>query len=369
MSKTELAVINETLTPAIVFSTENGVPDILAAIKSEVAKFEPDMSTTAGRKEIASMAYKVSRSKTALDEMGKNLTADARLQIEAVNKGRKEITEALDKLRDEVREPLTKWENSEKDRVAALEAALEQMKGFGNSGPTLFSVEVQIKIDGLEEFYSACDWQEFSNRARAAYEEIKEHLKGVLANREQQEKERAELEQLRKEKEEREKKEHDDRIAKEAAEKARLEAEEKAAKEKAEAEAKVQAEAQAKIDAAEEAKAQAEADKKKAEENRIAAEKKAEVEKAQAEEEKRQAAIDAEHQAAQARKDERIKMEAEKEKLAEEERKREQNRTHRAKINREMLAGFVAAGLSERAGKAAIKAMVNGDVPHVSVKY
>ena len=47
-----------------------GIDAILKTIESEVVDFIPDISTDKGRKEIASRAYKVAQSKTAIDAAG-----------------------------------------------------------------------------------------------------------------------------------------------------------------------------------------------------------------------------------------------------------------------------------------------------------
>ena len=69
----------DTLTPATVF-VPGGVEAIVSKLETEVRSIKTDISTDAGRKEIASIAYKVARSKTALDDMGKNLVADIKAQ-------------------------------------------------------------------------------------------------------------------------------------------------------------------------------------------------------------------------------------------------------------------------------------------------
>ena len=79
-------------------------------VAQEVAGHEPDLSTDKGRKAIASLAYKVTRTKTAIDEAGKKLTEDKKKEIAAVDAERKAIREKLDALAAEVRKPLTDWE-------------------------------------------------------------------------------------------------------------------------------------------------------------------------------------------------------------------------------------------------------------------
>ena len=63
------------LTPAVVF-VPGGVDKIIGQIEAEVRAVKTDISTKAGREAIGSLAYKVARSKTALDDMGKALAAD-----------------------------------------------------------------------------------------------------------------------------------------------------------------------------------------------------------------------------------------------------------------------------------------------------
>lgn len=58
---------------------------VLLQIEKQARAIVPDVSTATGRKAIASVAAKVARSKTALDEMGKNLTADLRQKVNAVD--------------------------------------------------------------------------------------------------------------------------------------------------------------------------------------------------------------------------------------------------------------------------------------------
>ena len=52
---------------------------------------EADVSTPGGRQVIRSTAYKIARSKTALDEMGKGLGEDMRAKVNAINADRKRI--------------------------------------------------------------------------------------------------------------------------------------------------------------------------------------------------------------------------------------------------------------------------------------
>lgn len=128
VESTDLAVVQK-LTPAVVFAP-GGVQDILHKITREVRSAQTDISTKAGREAVASLAYKVARSKTALDEMGKTLVADWKSRSAAVDAERRTIREKLDELKDEVRKPLTDWENAEKQRINTHELAIAAIEGM-----------------------------------------------------------------------------------------------------------------------------------------------------------------------------------------------------------------------------------------------
>ena len=62
-------------------------------VKAEIDAFEPNLATASSRKEIASLAYKVTRTKTAIDNAGKKLNEDARAKINAVDAQRRKVRE------------------------------------------------------------------------------------------------------------------------------------------------------------------------------------------------------------------------------------------------------------------------------------
>jgi len=90
----------------------------LAQIRAEIDAFVPDVSTKKGRDAIASMAYKVAKSKTALDGLGKELVAELKQIPALIDAERKRMRDTLDAWRDEVRKPVDDWEAEQ----AAIEA-------------------------------------------------------------------------------------------------------------------------------------------------------------------------------------------------------------------------------------------------------
>jgi len=138
----ELLVI-EKLTPAIF--TNKGIDPLLEDIKKRVADFKPDISTDDGRQEIKSFAYKIARSKTALDDMGKELVSEWKSKSKLVDAERKRVRDAMDEMRDAVRKPLTDWEDAEKERIAVH---VGNMAEIANAG--LVSWQVMC-IDALKD--------------------------------------------------------------------------------------------------------------------------------------------------------------------------------------------------------------------------
>src|ERR1700729_269981 len=106
----------ETVTAVQVF-TENGLDSILERIEKEARTTALDISTPKGRKEIASLAHKIAKSKTALDKMGKDLVSGWKDKAKKVDAERARAWDRLEALQEETRQPLTEWENREKDRV------------------------------------------------------------------------------------------------------------------------------------------------------------------------------------------------------------------------------------------------------------
>jgi len=342
----DLAVLKP-LTAQLVF-VPGGVDDILNKITNEVRAHKADISTEAGRAAIASLAYKVARSKTALDEMGKGLVTDWKAKAGAVDAERRTIRDRLDALKDEVRKPLTDWEEADKLRIEAHEAAIadiNELLTFNNWTPRT-SVELKQRLQLLDGRPSR-DWEEFAQRAAEATEGARKTLHNALAVAEKSEAEAAELERLRAEQVAREQKERDDRIAAGAAERARIAAEAKARAEAQETAAKAETERRR----VEQERADAIARAEKAEADTKAALAKGELDRLAAIEEERQrvVAVQAAEAAATA--------------------KREADKKHRAKINNEVLAALVKTGITAEQGQPIVVAIARGDVPHVKISY
>ena len=282
----------------------------------------PVVSTRKGRDAIASMAHKVARSKTYIDNAGKDLVAELKALPKQIDESRRIVRERLDALKDEVRRPLTEWE-AEQERIKA-EEAMNAMHAE--------ALEMNIRFD-----------QELAAKFEADHEMALLMNKDFDRDREEQ---RRLAEQAQRER--------DEQLKQEAAEQARRDAE---AKHKAEIEAAARREA--------EEKARAEA----AERQRIEAEQRAAREKKEAEaraEREREEAVAAER---------RRQEEAEAARLAEEKRKAEEealraaDKEHRRTINRRVIADLIAQGIPEEFAQKALLAIAGGKVQDAHIKY
>lgn len=351
---TDIAVIVAD-NPALILADEGKRDDLLAHIKAEIEKFEPDLTTAKGRDAIKSFAYKITRTKTAIDDAGKKLNEEARARINAVDAARREVREELTGLADQVRRPLTEWEEAEKSRIEECRATIQHFKDA--AVVTIADTAETVRTRGADIWRQEIDpdrFRELADEAQAAKDQAVETLKAALDRLTKEEAERAELERLRAEAAERERVEAEKRAAEEA-ERQRQEAE------RAEAERKVAAE--------------------RAEQERIAAAEKAAAERAAREaEERHKAELAAEREraaeaerAAQAERDRIAAEEAAREEAercaAAEQAQREADQEHRRKIKTAAKEALIECGCSEDVATKVVLAIIAGDVPNVSLRF
>ena len=325
-------------------AAQNIVSEIEAKAKAEAAQY--DASRPSGRAALVSLAHKVARSKTALDETGKRLTEEWRVRTNAVNEERRMIRERLDALKESIREPVTEYEQQEKNRIQAHEDALAEITALGDLSHGFDRQDIEHRIAAIEALPYR-DWQEFLARANGEVARVSEILRSSLAAAIKRDEEQAELARLRAEAEARERKEREERIAAEAAERARKEAEAKAEAERLAVEQKARAERDAAARAAEESRLKIE--------RAIAAAEAAEKAKAEAEEKAEREAAEAARQARMAREEaERVKIAAERE-AAERETKLRAEAEEKAKAAAEAERAKIAAETKQKAYEAAVR--------------
>ncbi|EPW5960734.1 hypothetical protein [Klebsiella pneumoniae] len=323
MSEIMDLVVIEKNNAMAVFTNNDQLDPLIEAIEKEARSLVPDVTTKKGRDAIASMAHKVARSKTYIDNAGKDLVAELKALPKQIDESRRVVRERLDALKDEVRRPLTEWE-AEQERIKAEEA----MNALHAE-----ALEMNIKFD-----------QELAAKFEADHEMAL--LMNDALDREQAEK-KAEAERQR--------------IARE--EEIKRLAEEKAKREAAE-------QAQREIDAAAAREREAILAKERAEREQREAAERAEREK--------QAAVEAERRKAQEEAD-RIRREAEKReqaRLAEEKRKadeqarREADVKHRKAVGAEVVKALMAnTSLTRDQAIEVLTAVKDGRIPHAGISY
>jgi len=307
-----------------IFASDESIAAAIESVRKQALAFVPDISSRKGREEIKSLAYRVARSKTALDAHGKSMVEDEKKKIAIVDARRKKICDAFDALKEQVRAPLTEWEDAEKARIAIAEAFVASLTGVTLTGT---AAELQAKLKNFEAIeLTDRDLREFQAPAEAAYIIKLGELRAALADALQAEADAAELAELRKMKVEKDKAERESKIAAEAAAKAKADAEMVAEHQRATAEARAKAEAEAALAAERTRSAVAEAELKR----------QADAKAAEEAEAKRRAA----------------------------------DYEHKAGVNtRAANALMNACGLSETKAKAVIQAIAAGMVPGIQVIY
>lgn len=363
----ELALFEVTKDTAVaVFTDEQRYSEFYAKMKAETDKFIPNLATKAGRDEIASNAFKVTKAKTTLDKHGLALTEEWRLKTKAVNAARAKMTGELDELAKAVRKPLTDWEEAEEARVRACRDLIIWLKS--SATVSFDDTAATVRARGMEVYAKAIDpdaFRDLEEEAQAAKAQTVEVLKAALARLTQEEADKAELEALRAANAERERiaaeQAEADRLASEKAEAERIAEERRVADEKAEQDRIERARQEAAERAQREAQEQAEAERieRERKHNEELAAEKARADKAEADR-----AAEAQRIAdEQADRDRKAKEEADAQA------KREADQVHRTKIKSEAKAAIMTCGADEETARKIVMAIIAGEVPHVRVEF
>lgn len=331
--ETALVTIEPT-TALAVFTDKEKADAILAKVKKIVAEFKGDVSTAKGRAEIASMAYKVARSKTYVEAERKKLADYHKELPKKIDATGKHFRDEFEKLQDEVRKPLTDWENAEKARVQGIKDRIEVMRQHASM--TDDSGMIKAAIARVEAVAIDESFAEFVRAASIAKDAALADLRVSLEFATKREAEAAELTRLREEQAKRDQVDREAKIAKEAAEKATRGAEEKAAREKAESEAR---------------------------------ELRAKLSQEQAEREAQRAKDDAERKAKEAVEAEKRRVEAEAAMLREEEAKREADTSNQFRVHSEAVDDLQAIGIAKDLAIEIVYAVRDGKIRNLSLKY
>lgn len=352
--------IQENVNPLAVITNEGERKSFMDKLKALIAEQEPDTSTDKGRKQIASFAYKIARSKTAIDTAAKKSTEDLRAQINAVNESRNAIREEIEELQALARKPLTEWEKAEEERQARVEAIKSTIDSAKRDAIVAGGSEAMKKaIETLNSLDLKTDFDEYEGEIIVKRRDNQvEECQQLLEQIEQQERDAAELEKLREEKRIRDEKEAAERAEREEAE--RKESELREEKERA-AKAAADAEQRAAIEKADRERREKEVAEKAAADERARIQREADERVKQAELKAQQ-----EREAAEQKEKDRI---AEENRIAAEKMAREKDIEHRSKIMTAAKVAIMELGHNEEAAKNIIRSIVAGEIPNVTINF
>lgn len=374
-TETQLAVVPPKETALSVFSTTNGLEPWLQQVRVKVDEFKktvPDLKTLKGREAVASMAYQIAKSKTALEAVGKEISAQQKEIPKKIDAERKRVWDTLESWQKEVRKPLDDWQAIEDKRVDDHNQAIQRLKDLAVFTETPTAAFVAQVIADLELVALDDSWEEFLPEAAQVKDKSLATLRALLADRTKHEAELAAIAKFNAEQAIREQQERDAEIARKAVEQARIDAEQKA---QAEREAAAKRE-QALIDQA--AQAQRDADQKQRDAEAAAANQALQLKLAaeQAERQKLQAEQDrvaAEQRQAQAVEQARLAEIARQEQAAAEERRlakaREADVANKTAVLTAAKEAVMTAGITEEQAKAVINMIRKGQVPNVTISF
>ncbi|MBC8787645.1 coiled-coil domain-containing protein [Pseudomonas fluorescens] len=385
-AETQLAVVPPKETALAVFSTVKGLDPWLDQVRAKVDEFKkvlPDLKTRKGREAYASMAHQIAKSKTALEAVGREISAKQKEIPKLIDAERKRVWDTLESWQKEVRQPLDDWQAAEDARVAKHNEGIRQIKDMALFGATPQASVVARVIADLEAIEINDAWEEFLAEAAQVKDQTLAKLRTLLTERTQYEAEQAELVRLRAEAEAQALRDRDAEIARVAAEQARLQAEQQAQAEREaaarreqelldQAAATQRAAAQAALDAeaaAERQRLQLElqaeqsrAAAAQAETNRIAAEQRAEQE--------RIAAVRRQEEAVeQARLAEIARQAAEAEEAQRQQKAREADQAHKVKIMGAAKEALMSMNITEELAKAIVLKIARREVPNITIQF
>jgi hypothetical protein len=353
-AQNQLVVIEPTAAVTL-FTEGDGINAMLADIRQKAASLVPDVTTAKGRKEIASVAYAIAKTKSYLDGLGKGLTAKYKEIPARIDANRKLIRDTLDALKDEVRAPLTHFEAAEATRVTALHDRLTMLKDLGASGGHEFTAaDLQTMLLEVEQAALDDSWQELLPQATVAKELAAKRLGDTLATRLKYETEQVELEELRKKQAEQDRIDRERLIADQAAEGARIQEEDRQRLEREAAQHREQeALRQTQVAIGREAQARCDAEA-------------AELARQQAED---NAAQQAEEAATHAAEQERQHIADEQRLKDEEDARRLADQDHRGRIHSSIMMDLMGLGIEEDKAINLIKHIASHKIAHLTINY
>lgn len=225
---------------------------LLEKVKAHIAAFSletsADAQTEAGRTEIKRFVSRITRTRTTLESVGLEVARRQKEIPAKIDATRRILKTTLESWEAEVRKPVTDWEAAEKKRVELIKASLEELQGTISDTTERSSEVLRDRLGEVKrDAYTEAVFGEYLHAAIELRDTAIARLTDRIAIAEQRERDKAELEALRAERDKVEAAERDERIRQEgirAAEAAAKAAAEKAVQDQLDAAAKREATAQ-----------------------------------------------------------------------------------------------------------------------------
>ncbi|WP_286898174.1 MULTISPECIES: hypothetical protein [Pseudomonas] len=362
--------ISEANAPAIYVA--GGLQQFIDLVKGEVLGEVPDLKTRKGRERIASLAAKVSKSKTAVEKPGRDYLRRLKEMPKVVEAELREFVTKMDALRDETRRPLTEWEAAEDARIDRHNDAIDHMKGLSTELGALDAEQLQARITELSAFQLGEAWEEFEAEAARVKESSMSAIQAAITARQKYDTEQSELARLRREAEERAEQDRI-RLAQEAAVEAERERVAQAQQAEREAAARREQElidqAAAQEREAENQRLQLKLQAEQAERARIQAEADRVATEQRMEQERQDAARRQEEAAEQARQEERRRADAAAAEILRQQEARERDQAHKTKVMGEAKTALMSLNITEELARAIVLKIARREVPNITINF
>lgn len=152
--------------PPVLFAA-GGTREICALIEREARALVPDITTQPGRNAIASMAAKIARSKSYLDNLGKLYVDELKELPKQVDAERRVMRNRLDALKDEIRQPLTEWEEAIERRQQRYREMLDGIALQATELGGLSAEDLAVRLECVRNVEAGDEWEEYQQEAAA----------------------------------------------------------------------------------------------------------------------------------------------------------------------------------------------------------
>lgn len=186
----ELIAVDVKSLPMIFAEGKAGL--IVDKIEKDVRSFVLEVESAKGRKDVASLSYKVAKAKKTIDDAGKQISAEHKAKAKAVDQERSQLWSRLESLQAEIRAPLTQFEETEKKRIEThnenlyfFTRIINKTQEFGPetvcSSLENFILRLEKELIFINELLTSRNWEEFNERANQLHEKAILVIKSNIA--------------------------------------------------------------------------------------------------------------------------------------------------------------------------------------------